>query len=1072
MRKIFTVLFIAGFLLVPQVLCAQQNATRLNATTNGTVINMGGAAITVRDDDSQGEGAPLNGSPTPGTDYYLTVTGGCPAPSRLGLFIEELSLSCLDTLFLYDGTGTSGTLIAKMNSFTGNYHEGDYIFETPANFTGQITIRLKMDSRTDSARLAMSCFKNNQGIGKGFKVSFICMKPCEKVVPVIDSKFYRTRGGVIYDSAYIHEITVYDTMWYNKNDHSQGYSDIVPNTFMGANLCIGDGVIFNGHGEFTHNYGYYNPSDANTMFRWDFDNEGDTAAGIGLNQVHYTDYQRTGCYDIRLDLVDAFGCKNTEMATIRVRTAMNPIKTIYRLADICTRDSLPVTIGYGEGDATITLARIISDTSVSKTFEELTFIPDGCDCATPSYFEAPVVFEEFPNNKQVQSAADICSICINMEHSFMGDITVTIVCPNGSEAVLKYGQKPSNPKCTVTGIIYPTTSSDASATGISTRLGIPLENTFDNKNNNCPWWENPYGIGLDYCFSRDTNYRLITGDRAGDVLDASNPRPSGNFYIGKCPTKETVSAYWPTIDGTYSKDGTHHFTQAGQTPPPATVQTRKRSNHDEKLDYYLPYTTFDELIGCPMNGEWKIRVYDANMKDNGWIFSWTLDICNYASSGCEYQVGIDSLIWVPDPSPQYHDYTLGYHRGPEVKMVSPVKSYIYTKDTAGDFPIQVHIYDEFGCVWDTTTNITSIWTPQPNLGPDTGLCGINQMVLDASDEHSKANGFSYAWSPYGEVTDTIVTADNPSGSVTYVVEATNSKGGTVCATRDTIVVTTRRQPLPSVIPIPFVLEGCDPFTLTFENRSINADEHLWIFGDGSSSSLAEPTHTYTAGTYDLRYYASSSDGCIDSIISPDAITVFPSPKAAFAWSPTYPSVIDPMVNLHNLTEPKASNNHYFWEIQYNRDLPLSVQTLTEEEPVFDITQYIDGNPAGNYTVRLIARSDNLTPTGNLIYCADTTENTILVINDFLQFPNVVTPNGDGVNDRFVITNLVDGIAFPINSLTIYNRWGTRVFHRENIDNDDDFWDPSGVPAGTYYFHFTARGYNGTVEHNGTIEVVK
>ena len=96
----------------------------------------------------------------------------------------------------------------------------------------------------------------------------------------------------------------------------------------------------------------------------------------------------------------------------------------------------------------------------------------------------------------------------------------------------------------------------------------------------------------------------------------------------------------------------------------------------------------------------------------------------------------------------------------------------------------------------------------------------------------------------------------------------------------------------------------------------------------------------------------------------------------------------------------------------------------------------------------------------------------MLVNDFLQFPNVVTPNGDGINDKFIIGNLVGGMAYPVNTFDVYNKWGTRVFHKENIATEADFWDPADVPAGTYFYRFSARGYNGNIEHNGAVEVIK
>ena len=90
---------------------------------------------------------------------------------------------------------------------------------------------------------------------------------------------------------------------------------------------------------------------------------------------------------------------------------------------------------------------------------------------------------------------------------------------------------------------------------------------------------------------------------------------------------------------------------------------------------------------------------------------------------------------------------------------------------------------------------------------------------------------------------------------------------------------------------------------------------------------------------------------------------------------------------------------------------------------------------------------------------------------FLQFPNVVTPNGDGINDRFVIRNLLWQDCYPKNELSIFNRWGDRVFFKENISEDADFWNPEGLPAGTYYFRFLGRGAAKQLDRRGVIEVV-
>ena len=95
-------------------------------------------------------------------------------------------------------------------------------------------------------------------------------------------------------------------------------------------------------------------------------------------------------------------------------------------------------------------------------------------------------------------------------------------------------------------------------------------------------------------------------------------------------------------------------------------------------------------------------------------------------------------------------------------------------------------------------------------------------------------------------------------------------------------------------------------------------------------------------------------------------------------------------------------------------------------------------------------------------------------SEFLQFPSVVTPNGDGLNDVFHIVGLIEEECYPLNKLTIYNRWGAKVYEVDNIDEESDFWDPAAerTPAGTYYYRFDGDGFKGHVERKGVVEVVK
>lgn len=59
-------------------------------------------------------------------------------------------------------------------------------------------------------------------------------------------------------------------------------------------------------------------------------------------------------------------------------------------------------------------------------------------------------------------------------------------------------------------------------------------------------------------------------------------------------------------------------------------------------------------------------------------------------------------------------------------------------------------------------------------------------------------------------------------------------------------------------------------------------------------------------------------------------------------------------------------------------------------------------------------------------------------------PNVVTPNGDGVNEYFKINGLE---RFPGSQVIIYNRWGNKLYSSDDYKND---WKPN-VTSGTYFY---------------------
>lgn len=1029
------------FLCLAFVAKSQNQEIHVDAASNGQTFEYVPSVPTgVMDDDANPN---ATGCYTHGIDYHITIhSDSCTSPTRFSLVLTMLDINEKDTLFIYDGTSTASPRLFAINNVLDTHLLNRAIYISPTNTSNALTVRFKTSSAVSSNHT-------------GFMMRAACGSPCEMSQPVIDSFYYRTIAGQIIDTSVMTMFYSYDTIKVRRGDIWVD-SLVVSDSIRGVPLCLGQGVRFVSHGVYTHDYGYYNPTDENSIFYWTFGN-GDSLSGPGLYEVTYEGYLSLDCYEVQLHMEDVNGCPSALLDKVQVRLSPNPIKTIYSLPAICNNDSLLVNVGYDGDNARLTLKKITFSRHESKTNDVRTFIPDGeCPPDHPDgCFYAPVEFTEFPN-KSITSKQDVCSICVNFEHSFMGDYRLAIVCPTGKIAVLKWAQNGHEPN-------LPPDAPTGSYGGSGTYTGYPLdwsECPFNPDGSpKCDSVQNPYGMGLDYCFSRNAEYTLVDGT-AADV-PAFNAQV--NTYLGSPGFTDQVSPSFPNVPS--------QFALSGQTIGTLNMTTKHPSNHEGMSDYYTPYTDFSELVGCPLNGEWNIQVCDFWGADNGWVFNWSMDICGAApGGGCDYQVGIDSVTW--GPAPGHSDTINGHYRGLVVTSVDSVSGWVSSPDTAGVFPINLTVHDEFGCNWDTNTVISTVWVPEPNLGNDTILCDVQTTVLDAKDRHTATNNYSYIWEPTGETTDTIITPSNQKKDVIYTVEVSNTHNtGLVCFNRDSITVFNHAQPVPNFDAGVYPLEGCEPFTLNITNTSLNGDRYFWDFGDGTTSTEKNPTHTYAAGRYDFKYYIYSDGGCADSLLYTDLVAVFPSPTAKFSWEPVYPTVLNPSVQLVNLTVPQDDNNKYFWEVQYDKDNPLSVHTVTDVNPIFD-WESTGEDISGTYTVRLIARTDNMPPSGKVVKCADTADATILLINDFLQFPNVVTPNGDGINDKFVIKNLVSGLAYPINCLDIYDRWGGRVFHKENIATEDDFWDPVNAPAGTYYYKFSARGYNGNIDHNGVIEVLR
>lgn len=1007
------ILIILYILSMYNIYCQNQE-TKTISELNGNNYYLTTVGLRLTDSDNG-----VNNNYGSNENYIVTFYDtNCQEPYRLTFMVDEFDIHNDDTLFIYDGSSINSPLLYKGNN------SNSCLFDRFYASSGVITIRFK---------------SNEVNNGNGFLINILCSKPCQKIILSWDSIFYKTVDGIDIpkhltygfdlDSVFVDSVFIgFDTI------HWQSFD-----------ICYGDRIGIPVNVEFPENNLYYTQSTDFTKFIWNF-GDGDAINRIGENiGRHY--YSVVQGYDIIVTVEDSAGCTSKHSLNGRVRIARNPIKTIFDLPTICNTSYATISVGVGS-EATIIIQPLEFIKEAMKENVARTFVPDGPRCEEQCYY-SPVMFTEFPSGRRIESASDICAICVNLEHEYMGDVEISIICPEQQKAVIKY--KPD----AYYDIVLQQWENPGGGGG-GKYFGLPYGGndhfTWDGSGTNgyCDSLYNIPGIGWNYCWSLNDDYGYWDENRNNNA-DISNA-----IYVVNNASQVNV-----TYDfGTTLPNG---YIMNGNGPGIKTFNVTDSSLRTEKLGFYKPSTDFSTLIGCSLNGEWNIEVCDTWEQDNGWVFGWSMEICNINTSDWTYNVGIDTVLW-SERTP-----------GVCIETENSTQGIVTTPDTAGYFLLNVSIIDSFGCVWDTVTGITSVWTPQPSLGNDTMMCDDESLLLNADDGRDYKYNYSYIWSPTYETTSTINSLKSGGVITKYEVEVTNTMDGLRCSNRDDIIIDVAPKPIPnfSFKNLPFV-EGCEPFHIEINNKTIGAIEHYWVFGDGHISNEMSPQHTYYAGTYDFEYYAISERGCIDSIKYNNFVNVYATPQSKFSWEPEIPTVQHPVIQFHNLTMPHNSDNIYYWKIQYDKDINNSVTTLKEYEPSY-IFKSFDGTPiSGQYNIELISITKNLAPSGNYIFCGDTSSNKILLINDFLQFPNVVTPNNDGINDIFEIKNLITEIGFQQNELYIYNRWGKLIYHINNITTIEDFWNPAitNSPDGTYFYRFTAKGYTGDIQRNGVIEVFR
>ncbi len=382
--------------------------------------------------------------------------------------------------------------------------------------------------------------------------------------------------------------------------------------------------------------------------------------------------------------------------------------------------------------------------------------------------------------------------------------------------------------------------------------------------------------------------------------------------------------------------------------------------------------------------------------------------------------GTMSYVWNPNAI-----------QGPSI-MITPSSSGWY----------YVSVTDSMGCVDSDSVSVT-ISTPVTlsATGGNT-ICFGQSTTISAN----ASNGGPYTWSnSLGSTSSISVT---PSVTTTYYVSVFDSCSGLTITDSVTVFV----MPPSTVAFSVDSLSGCVPLTVYFTDLSTTLQDQIsgwtWDFGDGDSSNLQSPFHTYTTpGSYTVTLTVVTTSGCVTTLINGAVINVYPVPVAGFDWE-----------QLGSIGDQP--------EVQFTDE---SVGATTWQWYFGDSTSSLVPSPFHNYTS--VGGFTAMQVVGNNYGCYDTAYAQLDLEGEFtIYVPNTFTP---GVGDH---NNTFGGIGTGIAQyhLMVFDRWGMLIFESNSYYTQwDGTFRGNKVQQDTYVWMIDVVDFRGGEHHlMGHINVIR
>ncbi|MEO6611185.1 MAG: PKD domain-containing protein [Chitinophagaceae bacterium] len=380
--------------------------------------------------------------------------------------------------------------------------------------------------------------------------------------------------------------------------------------------------------------------------------------------------------------------------------------------------------------------------------------------------------------------------------------------------------------------------------------------------------------------------------------------------------------------------------------------------------------------------------------------------------------------------------------------------FTHTFGTSGTYQVKLKVTTSDGCI-STQKVIPVTVNPQPkaNFSTPVSAC-LPDASVSFGNLSSIADGsqgsFTYLWNfgdPGSGANNSSVLA-NPShiytamGPYNIKLQVTSNNG----CVHDTTIVFNSIHPQPLASFTVDKIDVCVGGSFDFNNTSNPLDgtttQINWVMDDGNVKSTPSFTYTYAnAGTYNVSLFIFNSNGCRSTTATK---TVFVNPYPPVNAGPDKFMLEGGQVTLTPALNASMPVTYLWTPNQYLSD-PTIAYTIASPPEDKTYTLTITTNKG-------CSRSDDV----------------FVKVLKAPAIPNIFSPNGDGVHDKWVIQYLE---SYPGCTVDIFNRYGQLVFHSEGYTTP---WDGTvrgtPVPVGTYYYIVNPK--NGRKIMSGYVDVIR